>query len=144
MPLHPIIPNFPFLKWGLDFIGPINPPYYVEIPLCIGFYIIYPSHILKMYVIKLLPSPSIYIIVFFPVNPPPQFVVNILHEDYRWFNEFFFKPNSKLCCLFQYKQLTILPCTYWVIIFKRKRLKAKANLSNIMENIIKENFCFEF
>jgi hypothetical protein len=26
MPLQPILPDFPFLKWGLDFIGPINPP----------------------------------------------------------------------------------------------------------------------
>ena len=29
MPLQPIIPDFPFSKWGLDFIGPINPPYFV-------------------------------------------------------------------------------------------------------------------
>jgi hypothetical protein len=27
MPLHPVIPKFPFSKWGLDFIGPINPPF---------------------------------------------------------------------------------------------------------------------
>jgi hypothetical protein len=26
MPLQPVIPDFPFAKWGLDFIGPINPP----------------------------------------------------------------------------------------------------------------------
>jgi hypothetical protein len=26
MPLQPILPYFPFSKWGLDFIGPINPP----------------------------------------------------------------------------------------------------------------------
>jgi transposase InsO family protein len=26
MPLQPILPDFPFSKWGLDFIGPINPP----------------------------------------------------------------------------------------------------------------------
>jgi transposase InsO family protein len=26
MPLQPVLPDFPFLKWGLDFIGPINPP----------------------------------------------------------------------------------------------------------------------
>jgi hypothetical protein len=26
MPLQPILPGFPFSKWGLDFIGPINPP----------------------------------------------------------------------------------------------------------------------
>jgi hypothetical protein len=26
MPLQSIIPDFPFSKWGLDFIGPINPP----------------------------------------------------------------------------------------------------------------------
>jgi hypothetical protein len=26
MPLQPVLPNFPFSKWGLDFIGPINPP----------------------------------------------------------------------------------------------------------------------
>jgi hypothetical protein len=26
MPLKPIIATHPFLKWGLDFIGPINPP----------------------------------------------------------------------------------------------------------------------
>jgi hypothetical protein len=25
----PVIPEFPFLKWGLDFIGPINPPSFV-------------------------------------------------------------------------------------------------------------------
>ena len=25
MSLQPILPNFPFSKWGLDFIGPINP-----------------------------------------------------------------------------------------------------------------------
>jgi hypothetical protein len=25
MPLQPVLPNFPFSKWGLDFIGPINP-----------------------------------------------------------------------------------------------------------------------
>jgi hypothetical protein len=27
MPLQPFLPDFPFSKWGLDFIGPINPPY---------------------------------------------------------------------------------------------------------------------
>jgi hypothetical protein len=27
MPLQPVLPDFPFSKWGLDFIGPINPPY---------------------------------------------------------------------------------------------------------------------
>jgi hypothetical protein len=26
MPLQPVLPDFPFSKWGLDFIGPINPP----------------------------------------------------------------------------------------------------------------------
>jgi hypothetical protein len=26
MPLHHVLPDFPFSKWGLDFIGPINPP----------------------------------------------------------------------------------------------------------------------
>jgi hypothetical protein len=26
MPLQHFLPNFPFSKWGLDFIGPINPP----------------------------------------------------------------------------------------------------------------------
>ena len=26
MPLQPALPDFPFSKWGLDFIGPINPP----------------------------------------------------------------------------------------------------------------------
>ena len=26
MPLQPVLPNFTFSKWGLDFIGPINPP----------------------------------------------------------------------------------------------------------------------
>jgi hypothetical protein len=26
MPLQPFLPDFPFSKWGLDFIGPINPP----------------------------------------------------------------------------------------------------------------------
>jgi hypothetical protein len=26
VPLQPILPDFPFSKWGLDFIGPINPP----------------------------------------------------------------------------------------------------------------------
>jgi hypothetical protein len=26
MPLQPVLPYFPFFKWGLDFIGPINPP----------------------------------------------------------------------------------------------------------------------
>jgi hypothetical protein len=26
MPLQPTLYDFPFLKWGLDFIGPINPP----------------------------------------------------------------------------------------------------------------------
>jgi hypothetical protein len=26
MPLQPVLPNFPFSKWGLDFIRPINPP----------------------------------------------------------------------------------------------------------------------
>jgi hypothetical protein len=25
MPLQPVLSNFPFSKWGLDFIGPINP-----------------------------------------------------------------------------------------------------------------------
>jgi hypothetical protein len=25
MPLQPVLPDFPFSKWGLDFIGPINP-----------------------------------------------------------------------------------------------------------------------
>jgi transposase InsO family protein len=25
MPLQPVLPYFPFSKWGLDFIGPINP-----------------------------------------------------------------------------------------------------------------------
>jgi hypothetical protein len=29
MPLQPVLPNFPFSKWGLDFIGLINPPYSV-------------------------------------------------------------------------------------------------------------------
>jgi hypothetical protein len=29
MPLQPVLPNFQFSKWGLDFIGPINPPYFV-------------------------------------------------------------------------------------------------------------------
>jgi hypothetical protein len=24
MPLQPVLPDFPFSKWGLDFIGPIN------------------------------------------------------------------------------------------------------------------------
>jgi hypothetical protein len=27
MPLQCVLPEFPFSKWGLDFIGPINPPY---------------------------------------------------------------------------------------------------------------------
>jgi hypothetical protein len=27
MHLRPVLPEFPFSKWGLDFIGPINPPY---------------------------------------------------------------------------------------------------------------------
>jgi transposase InsO family protein len=27
MPLQPVLPDFPFSKWGLDFIGSINPPY---------------------------------------------------------------------------------------------------------------------
>jgi hypothetical protein len=26
MPLQPVLPDFPFSKWGLDFISPINPP----------------------------------------------------------------------------------------------------------------------
>jgi hypothetical protein len=26
IPLQPVLPDFPFSKWGLDFIGPINPP----------------------------------------------------------------------------------------------------------------------
>ena len=26
MPLQPILTDFPFSKWGLNFIGPINPP----------------------------------------------------------------------------------------------------------------------
>jgi hypothetical protein len=26
MSLQPVLPEFPFSKWGLDFIGPINPP----------------------------------------------------------------------------------------------------------------------
>jgi hypothetical protein len=26
MPLQPVLPDFPFSKWGLEFIGPINPP----------------------------------------------------------------------------------------------------------------------
>jgi hypothetical protein len=26
IPLQPILPDFPFSKWGLDFIGPISPP----------------------------------------------------------------------------------------------------------------------
>jgi hypothetical protein len=26
MPLQPVLRDFPFSKWGLDFIGPINPP----------------------------------------------------------------------------------------------------------------------
>ena len=26
MALQPVLPDFPFSKWGLDFIGPINPP----------------------------------------------------------------------------------------------------------------------
>jgi hypothetical protein len=26
-PLQPVLMDFPFSKWGLDFIGPINPPY---------------------------------------------------------------------------------------------------------------------
>jgi hypothetical protein len=26
MPLQLVLPDFPFSKWGLDFIGPINPP----------------------------------------------------------------------------------------------------------------------
>jgi hypothetical protein len=26
MPLQPVLPDFPFPKWGLDFISPINPP----------------------------------------------------------------------------------------------------------------------
>ena len=26
MHLQPVLPDFPFSKWGLDFIGPINPP----------------------------------------------------------------------------------------------------------------------
>jgi hypothetical protein len=25
MPLQPVLPDFPFSKWDLDFIGPINP-----------------------------------------------------------------------------------------------------------------------
>jgi hypothetical protein len=27
MPLHLVLPDFPFSKWGLEFIGPINPSY---------------------------------------------------------------------------------------------------------------------
>jgi hypothetical protein len=30
MPLQLVLPDFPFSKWGLDFIGPINPPSSVE------------------------------------------------------------------------------------------------------------------
>ena len=30
MPLQHVLPNFPFSKWGLDFIGPINPPSFAE------------------------------------------------------------------------------------------------------------------
>ena len=26
MPLQPVLPHLPFCKWGLYFIGPINPP----------------------------------------------------------------------------------------------------------------------
>jgi hypothetical protein len=26
MNLEPVLPYFPFSKWGIDFIGPINPP----------------------------------------------------------------------------------------------------------------------
>jgi hypothetical protein len=26
MPLQHVLPDFPFSKWGLEFIGPINPP----------------------------------------------------------------------------------------------------------------------
>jgi hypothetical protein len=29
MPLKPVLPDFPFSKWGLYFISPINPPSYV-------------------------------------------------------------------------------------------------------------------
>jgi hypothetical protein len=29
MPLQPVLLDFPVSKWGLDFIGPINPPYLV-------------------------------------------------------------------------------------------------------------------
>jgi hypothetical protein len=29
MPLQHVLPDFPFSKWGLDFIGPINPPSFV-------------------------------------------------------------------------------------------------------------------
>jgi hypothetical protein len=28
MPLQPILPDFPFFKWGLDFVGLINPSSY--------------------------------------------------------------------------------------------------------------------
>jgi hypothetical protein len=30
MPLQPVLPLFPFSKWGLDFIGHINTSYYVD------------------------------------------------------------------------------------------------------------------
>jgi hypothetical protein len=29
MPIQHVLPEFPFSKWGLYFIGPINPPYSV-------------------------------------------------------------------------------------------------------------------